>query len=358
VTSPTGAAVADILRTLERRYPCIAVLIDPVRVQGPGSADEIAAAIRRVNVNRVSLGGVDLMIVGRGGGSLEDLWAFNEEVVARAIFASRIPIVSAVGHEVDVTIADLVADVRAATPTAAAELAVPVLADVLAGLDAYVLRLSRAVRSQAELVAARVSAVLRRSPFREPLNLVHRREQLVDELSNRMHRSLIELARARRHRLDELEPVVQRIAPHAHLLKRAVELRDAEHRLRWAMSTRLIEVERSIGRCVRRLDRVSPVNAFPRFADRLHRVADALPVAMRHRFSLHRERLRRHVERLGAMSYKSVLGRGFSITRTRRGRMVVRSLRQLEDRQRIVTEIADGEFQSEVVNLSQLELFD
>ncbi|MGB2985068.1 MAG: exodeoxyribonuclease VII large subunit, partial [Phycisphaerae bacterium] len=155
VTSPTGAAVADMLRTIERRFPCVQVFVFPVRVQGPGAASEIAAAIRRVNANSTALGGVDVMIVGRGGGSLEDLWPFNEEVVARAIHASRIPIISAVGHEVDVTIADLVADVRAATPTAAAELAVPVLEEVLAGLAAHESRLSRAVRAKIDILATR-----------------------------------------------------------------------------------------------------------------------------------------------------------------------------------------------------------
>ena len=358
ITSPTGAAITDMLRTLGRRYPCVEQLIDPVRVQGPGAAEEIAAAIRRINTSSASLGGIDLMIVGRGGGSLEDLWAFNEEVVARAIFASRIPIISAVGHEVDVTVADLVADVRAATPTAAAELAVPVLAEVLAGLDACALRLSRAARSRVELLATRMSAVLQHGVFREPLNLVHRRDQLVDELSNRMHRSVLELVRNRRHRLDELEPIVQRITPHAHMLKRAVELRDAEHRLRWAVSDCLAKAERSIAHDAQRLDRVSPANVIPLLTDHVRGTGNALTGAIRHRLTLHHECVRRHLERLRAMSYKSVLGRGFSITRIKKGHTVVRSLKQLKDRQRVVTETADGEFESEVVNLNQLELFD
>jgi len=110
VTSPTGAAIHDILQTLRRRFPCIEVMLYPVRVQGEGAANEIAAAIRKLNEQATALGGIDVMIVGRGGGSLEDLWAFNEEVVARAIFDSSIPVISGVGHEVDVTIADLVAD--------------------------------------------------------------------------------------------------------------------------------------------------------------------------------------------------------------------------------------------------------
>jgi len=129
VTSPTGAAVRDVIQTIQRRYPPVRILVFGVRVQGDGAALEVADAIRRINHERGRLGGVDVMIVGRGGGSLEDLWAFNEETVARAIYASEIPVISAVGHEIDFTIADFVADVRAATPTAAAELAVPVLAE-------------------------------------------------------------------------------------------------------------------------------------------------------------------------------------------------------------------------------------
>jgi len=121
VTSPTGAAIRDILNVLRRRYPQIEVLLYPVRVQGDGAAKEIAEAIKWLN----NLDGIDVLIVGRGGGSLEDLWAFNEEIVARAIFASKIPVVSAVGHEIDFTISDFVADRRAATPSAAAEIVVP-----------------------------------------------------------------------------------------------------------------------------------------------------------------------------------------------------------------------------------------
>ncbi|WP_232282324.1 exodeoxyribonuclease VII large subunit, partial [Paenibacillus sp. oral taxon 786] len=128
VTSPTGAAVRDILTTLGRRYPQAAVILYPVLVQGKGAAPSIVKAIRTLN----AMGEADVLIVGRGGGSLEELWAFNEEQVARAIYESAIPVISAVGHETDFTIADFVADLRAATPTAAAELAVPHTAELRA----------------------------------------------------------------------------------------------------------------------------------------------------------------------------------------------------------------------------------
>ena len=130
VTSPTGAALHDIQTVLRGRWPSIRIVLEPVKVQGPGAAEEVAAAIERFN----RIGGVDLLIVGRGGGSLEDLWAFNEEEVVRAIARSPVPIVSAVGHETDFTLAEFAADLRAPTPTAAAELAADAgLADLMAG---------------------------------------------------------------------------------------------------------------------------------------------------------------------------------------------------------------------------------
>lgn len=143
VTSPTGAAIHDILTVIERRFSNIHIILSPVKVQGEGAAEEIAAAIRDFNC----YGNVDVLIVGRGGGSLEDLWAFNEEVVARALFASAIPVISAVGHEVDVTIADLVADLRAPTPSAAAELVIASKTEMTETLSALVMRLSRSITS-------------------------------------------------------------------------------------------------------------------------------------------------------------------------------------------------------------------
>ncbi len=142
VTSPTGAAVRDMINVIGRRWPLAQLYVYPCRVQGEGAAAEIAAGIARLNEKRPDL---DLMIVGRGGGSLEDLWAFNEEVVARAVFASRIPVVSAVGHEIDFTICDFAADVRAATPTEAGELVVPDRAEVASSLRLYRRRLGLAL---------------------------------------------------------------------------------------------------------------------------------------------------------------------------------------------------------------------
>src|ERR1700741_5108564 len=141
VPSPSGAAIRDILRVIGRRFGDLHIVIAPARVQGDGAAEEIAQGLRDLN----ALGGVDVIIVGRGGGSLEDLWAFNEEIVARAIVGSKVPVVSAVGHEVDFTIADFVADLRAPTPSAAAELVVREKRAVAESVGALTLRLQRAM---------------------------------------------------------------------------------------------------------------------------------------------------------------------------------------------------------------------
>jgi len=152
VTSLTGAVLHDIVRVARRRNPRVNILVCPAAVQGEGSARAIADALALLNAD----GRADVILCGRGGGSMEDLWPFNEEIVARAIAASRIPVVSCVGHETDFTIADFVADLRAPTPSAAAELVTPVLSDLAGGLDEAAARLYRALRSRADLLAARL----------------------------------------------------------------------------------------------------------------------------------------------------------------------------------------------------------
>src|SRR3989440_10240975 len=143
VTSPSGAAIRDILNILRRRAPWLSILINPVRVQGTGAAQEIAVAIRELATPNESFAPVDLIVVTRGGGSIEDLWEFNEEIVARTISSVNVPIVSAIGHEIDFTIADFVADLRAPTPSAAAELIVPDIVDLRRHLDAHARGISR-----------------------------------------------------------------------------------------------------------------------------------------------------------------------------------------------------------------------
>ncbi len=182
ITSPTGAAIRDMINILSRRFPAAEVVLCPVKVQGAGAAEEIATAIRDCN----AFGGFDLLIVGRGGGSLEDLWAFNEEVVARAIYASEIPIISAVGHEIDFTIADFVADLRAPTPSAAAELAVPNTAELVEIIRNFHYTCNQRIREIITSQRENIASLLRSYAFNKPFDRLRQQSQRLDEL----HRSL------------------------------------------------------------------------------------------------------------------------------------------------------------------------
>ena len=208
VTSPTGAAIRDILNIVSRRFANVHVLIAPARVQGAEAPAEIVRAIEMLN----RLPDVDALIVGRGGGSLEDLWAFNEERVARAIFASRIPVISAVGHEIDFTIADFVADLRAPTPSAAAELVVRNKADLAQTLDAQHARLKQAMRHLLDRSRAAAAHAARR--VSDPRRRVNELQQRVDDLSQRLARAMrraLERKQAQRDtqiaKLDALSPL-------------------------------------------------------------------------------------------------------------------------------------------------------
>lgn len=182
VTSSAGAAVHDILRILRKRYPLAQVKLLPVRVQGVEAPEEIAGAIRYANAHRLA----DLLIVGRGGGSLEDLWAFNDERVAYAIYESEIPIVSAVGHEPDVTIADYVADLRAATPSNGAELAVPDREALLQNLDALNASMAAALNRQLKLAGQRLDALAASPALRSPTAYLDRKSKDLQLLQNRL----------------------------------------------------------------------------------------------------------------------------------------------------------------------------
>ena len=208
VTSPTGAAVRDLIAVAGRRWPLLELVVFPVRVQGPGAADEIAAAVGLADEC-----GFDLIVVGRGGGSPEDLWAFNEEVVARAIFSAETPVVSAVGHEVDLSISDLTADVRAATPSVAAETMTPSAVELVAWLDVRRRRLGRALVRKVDELRARLAAVEASSVFRRPLDPVRRAEQQVDDGADRLVRAFKVCLGERRSRLEVLAGRLDALSP-------------------------------------------------------------------------------------------------------------------------------------------------
>ncbi|OGW74827.1 MAG: exodeoxyribonuclease VII large subunit [Omnitrophica bacterium RBG_13_46_9] len=179
VTSPTGAAIRDILNVAKRRFSNIEIIVNPVTVQGDTAKHEIAEAIGLFN----RLRNVDVIILSRGGGSLEDLWPFNEEVVARSIYSSEIPVISAVGHEVDWTISDFVADFRAPTPSAAAELVIPKKEDLIALLNGFSERMKTALISKIDFIYEKLKTLGNRYVFREPLNIITQYEQEIDSLA-------------------------------------------------------------------------------------------------------------------------------------------------------------------------------
>jgi exodeoxyribonuclease VII large subunit len=282
VTSPTGAAVKDMLNVIHRRYPAQDILIYPCRVQGDLAKEEIAAGIRAMNART----DIDTLIVGRGGGSLEDLWPFNEEIVARAVFESRIPVISAVGHEVDVTICDLVADQRALTPSEAGELAVPIESELRKALLQNESRMKLSLERQIGLLRAELERLRTHRVFQRPQTLIEQAAQRLDEQARHMNLTL-------QHRLDQARSDLTR-------RRRADELRT---RVSERMSLRL-ERERAT-------------------TDRLE-------------------------EKLNALSPLKILDRGYSITSLPDG-TIVRSENDVSSGDILTTRVHEGSIQSEVL---------
>jgi exodeoxyribonuclease VII large subunit len=209
VTSPTGAAIRDIITTIKRRYPIGEILIFPALVQGEQAAGSITGAMRKVN----DLGDIDVMIIGRGGGSIEELWAFNEEIVAKAIVDSKVPVISAVGHETDFTIADFVADLRAPTPTAAGELAVPHIDDLLERIMNRKLLLIKAFKTKLQSERSRLNSLMKSYALRNPRNLYQQKIETVDRLTDQLQKNISLHVRQNRDQLAQLHSRLQRVHP-------------------------------------------------------------------------------------------------------------------------------------------------
>jgi len=293
ITSPTGAAVRDIITTLTRRFPAVPVLLYPVPVQGKQAAPAIAGAIRRMN----ELGEADVLIVGRGGGSLEELWAFNEEIVARSIAASNIPVISAVGHEIDFTIADFAADLRAATPTAAAELAVPHHLELRRQIADLRDRLLQAVYVRVRSRRERLAALAGSPVFTNPRRLVMQQMQRVDLIKE-------QLAYRAAARLRQAADAVAR-------LERSLVRRDPRERVKLARQ-RLAESEKSIARLIR--------------------------LTVRDR----RQKLSAEMSRLDALSPLKVMLRGYSLVYDEGERTLIKSSAQVKPGDRLKIRLAEG----------------
>lgn len=303
VTSPTGAAIRDMLNILTRRAPWVRILVFPVRVQGQGAEREIAAAIEALNrAEELGLPKPDTLIVGRGGGSLEDLWNFNEEVVARAIFGSAIPVVSAVGHEIDFTIADFAADLRAPTPSAAAELVAPDAMELRRHFEAMERTLKHRVLTTLEHHEQVIELTAKGALLREPPRLLQEAEQSLDDLESRWRMASRETLRAWADTLVNMQQVLSRYHP-------ARVVAEAGHRVTLTG----------------------------------HRLGQAVTLALRG-FG---ERADSKAQMLKLLGPESVLSRGFSYTTDAKGK-VLTDADEVKPGDEIITRLARGTVHSKV----------
>lgn len=262
VTSPTGAVLHDMLKILARRFPNLSILVNPVPVQGEGASVEIARAIEEMNVMAPSVGGIDVLILARGGGSLEDLWAFNEEAVARAIAASQIPVISAVGHETDYTISDFVADLRAPTPSAAAEMVVKPKQEFKDRLEALNGRLRQAMGVYLEARGAKSRELLRAIP--SPQKRLESLFLKMDELEWRSGQALLRLLREKRANLEDRVQRLSGLCPDARIQYWRVLLSHVYGKLIHQMDLVLEGRKTTLARAMGCMDSLSPLSVLAR----------------------------------------------------------------------------------------------
>lgn len=260
ITSPTGAAIKDILATINRRYPLVQIILYPVVVQGESAPSEIAKAIAQMNRSS----NVDLLIVGRGGGSIEELWAFNEEIVARSIYASEIPIISAVGHETDFTIADFVADVRAATPTAAGELAVPHIDDLKANIDYLSNRMEKQIKTKVERAKSTLNNLLKARIFRRPKQSLQEHIQRVDNLHNNLRNSLNRLSILYNNKYSQHNQRLQQQSPLNRVKLQRVRLQQLKKQLIRETELKKISSGQKLSMSLTKLDSLNPLKIMQR----------------------------------------------------------------------------------------------
>ena len=330
VTSETGAAVRDMIRVAKQRNPGVGILIRPAQVQGDGAAQDIANGIAELNAN----GRSDVILVGRGGGSMEELWAFNEEIVARAIFASRIPVVSCVGHEVDTTIADFVADVRAATPSQAAELAVPVRAEIDERLDMMMRRADGLMAGRRQLARARLEKMRAGYALSDPRRaVILERRQRLEAVAQcfalqQPRRALIE---ERRAALEKLRRANALMNPQKTLIPERRRLLEAQ------MNSRVLRNPR--------MEMISPRR------ERLQALGDRLQRAYLHQRARMTLSMSVWREKLAALNPGSVLERGYAAVFAD-GR-VVESTQNVKPGMRLDVRLADGRFGALVTDVTR-----
>src|SRR5699024_6514666 len=260
ITSPSGAVIRDIITTTRRRYPIVQLVLFPAEVQGEYAKDSLVGRLKEVNAR----GDFDTMIIGRGGGSIADLWPFNEEAVARASADSKIPVISSVGHETDTTLSDLAADVRAATPTAAAELATPVLADEILKLKDYQVRLAQAIKRIIQLKQQRLSKLEKSYIFRQPERLYDGFMQKIDLLETRLLNNVQQKLQTEHQRLLVLNGRLQKCSPQQLIQDSRHQVDNLQHHLVERIQNLMSAKEQQYLRANHALALLNPLNVMGR----------------------------------------------------------------------------------------------
>jgi len=322
VTSLHGAAIRDFLRVLHQRHPRLSVLIYDARVQGDGSAGDVVRAMRRL-----ARTDVDVIVLTRGGGSIEDLWTFNEELVARAIHACPVPVVSAIGHEVDFTIADFVADLRAPTPSAAAERLAPVLRDLELSLQTTAGRLRKSVERQ--ILADRQRLQRLGARLADPRRILGQKQLHFSEQTERMMRAIRQSAGIRREQMRALQERLLRQRPQARLLRNRGQLAGLSERLRASIWESIRQRRHQLATARLELERSSPKSLVQKNHRALISLRSRLREQARNRASLEERRFHTLGARLEAMSPLKVMARGYSVVFRRDDQRVVRSASQV-----------------------------
>jgi exodeoxyribonuclease VII large subunit len=335
VTSVSGAALRDFLRVLHQRHPRLPVLVCDARVQGDGSAEEVVAAIARL-----SRTDVDVIVVTRGGGSIEDLWTFNEEKVARAIFASPVPVVSAIGHEVDFTIADFVADHRAPTPSAAAEKLAPVLSDLELSLATSRSRLRKAMERQ--LLESRQRVERLRARVADPRRILGQKRLHLSAKAEGLARGARLSIRLRRDRQKALAERLARQRPQAKLRQNREALVRLADRLRAAMRESLRRHAQPVQRGRSEVLRLSPIAAMRQKHRELHAQRARLAELQRKLLASGHREIHGFAEKLDAMSPLAVMARGYSVTFREADGHVVRGAEDVAPGDAISIRVARG----------------
>ncbi|KGX90912.1 exodeoxyribonuclease VII large subunit [Pontibacillus halophilus JSM 076056 = DSM 19796] len=260
ITSPTGAAIRDIITTIKRRYPLVKLSVLPVSVQGPHAAPSVVKAIQHAN----ELDGIDVIITGRGGGSIEELWAFNEESVARSIANSEVPIISAVGHETDYTISDFVADLRAPTPTGAAEMAVPSREEVQQHVQSLKRYLHRVVHTEINQSRQRLQAMQRSYAFRYPAKLMQQKEQDLDRLMEHLQRNVNMSLERKQEKVGNLIQRLSQQHPERQIELSKVNVQQLTTRNQRAMKQELGSQQQAFGQLLNKLNLLNPLEIMQR----------------------------------------------------------------------------------------------